>query len=145
VLVALLESQLYGLLKLIKHRNYDVWENEVTYAKTKEWNAKELPRPKSGVFVAQRKTSLSRCLGFTRSRKILYKRFITALLENSVLSLRDSKTGDVLVSELVGAFLRHAEFSHFKRAVGGLVEIYGEHAVNEFSPKKLKVVRGQMV
>ena len=34
VFAALLDIQLYGLLKLIKHRNYDVWKGEVTYAKT---------------------------------------------------------------------------------------------------------------
>ena len=81
-----------------------------------------------------------------------YKRFIAALLENPTLPLRDSKTGSVLVSELVAGFvnfveprLERAEFLHFKRAIGFLIEIYGEHASNEFSPKKLKVCRSQMV
>ena len=82
-----------------------------------------------------------------------YKRFIATLLENPILPLRDSKTGSsALVSELAAGFLNcvesrldRTEFLHFKRAVGCLVGIYGEHAVNEFSPKKLKVVRNQMV
>ena len=81
-----------------------------------------------------------------------YKRFIARLLEDSALPLRDSKTGDVLVSELVAGFIDHVEtrldkteFLHFKRAVGSLVEIYGEYTVGEFSPKKLKVCRNQMV
>jgi len=34
---------------------------------------------------------------------------------------------------------------HFKTAIGYLIEVYGELAVNEFSQKKLKVVRSQMV
>jgi len=81
-----------------------------------------------------------------------YKRFIAALLENPTLPLRDGKNSDVLVSELVAGFLSDAEsrlekteFRHFKRAVGFLVEIYAELSVSEFSPKKLKVCRNQMV
>jgi len=75
------------------------------------------------------------------------------LLENPVLPfLQDDKTGDVLVLELAAGFLNYVEiqqdkteFQHFKRAVGFLIEIYGELAVNEFSPKKLKACRKQMV
>ena len=37
------------------------------------------------------------------------------------------------------------EYLLFKYAVGYLIEAYGELAVNEFSPKKLKVVRSRMV
>ena len=81
-----------------------------------------------------------------------YKRFIAALLENPISPLRDSKTGEVLVSELAAGFLGYAEpkmdktdLSHFKRVIGFLVDIYSELSVNEFSPKKLKVVREQMV
>jgi len=81
-----------------------------------------------------------------------YKRFIAALLENPTLLPLGNKTGDVLVSELVAGFLTYVEsrldkteFSHFKRALGFIVEIYGTLAVNEFSPKKLKVCRSQMV
>jgi hypothetical protein len=81
-----------------------------------------------------------------------YKRFIAALLENPTLPLRNSKTGDILVSELAAGFLTHIESRmdkshvlHFKLAIGHLTEFYGALAVNEFSPKKLKVVRGQMV
>jgi len=88
----------------------------------------------------------------TPEAKKSYDRFIAALLENPTLPLRDGKTGDVLVSELAAGFIDHvktrldrAEFLHFKRAIGFLVEIYGTLFVNEFSPKKLKVCRNQMV
>jgi len=81
-----------------------------------------------------------------------YKRFIAALLESPNLLLRDSKTGDVLVSELATDFLTAIEFQtnkadlwHFNRVIGFLVDIYGELSVNEFSPKKLKTVRKQMI
>jgi len=82
-----------------------------------------------------------------------YKRFIAALLENPTLPLRIDKDSDVLVSELAEGYLDHIEKSrmhrshvaHFKQAIGFLVEIYGELAVNKFSPKKLKVCRNQMV
>jgi integrase len=66
--------------------------------------------------------------------------------------LRDSKTGDVLVSELAAGFVKNIEsqsdytdLSHFKRVIGFLVDIYGELSANEFSPKKLKAVRSRMV
>jgi len=87
-----------------------------------------------------------------------YKRFIAALLENPTLPLqteRDSPTkvgNDILVSELADAFLDsieskmdNNEYMLFKYAVGYLVELYGDLAVNEFSPKKLKIVRSRMV
>jgi len=81
-----------------------------------------------------------------------YKRFIARLLENPVLPLQGGKTGDVIVSELAAGFLNYVEiqqdkteFQHFKRAIGFLIEFYGELAVNEFLPKKLKVCRNQMV
>ena len=61
-----------------------------------------------------------------------YKRFIAKLLENPALPIRDNKTDDVLVSELVAGFLDYIEtrldktdFSHFKRAIGYLVDVYG--------------------
>jgi len=81
-----------------------------------------------------------------------YKRFIARLLENPILPLQDKETGEVLISELVAGFMKYGEtqldkteFQHFKRTIGGLVEIYGGLTVNEFSPKKLKVCREQMV
>jgi len=81
-----------------------------------------------------------------------YKRFIAALLAGPNLPLQDGKIGDVLVSELADGFLEHIEYQmdrtdylHFKYAVAYLIETYGEIAVNDFSPKKLKVVRSQMV
>ena len=67
--------------------------------------------------------------------------------------MRIDKDTDVLVSELADGFVKHAEshnvdktdVGHFKTAIGYLVEVYSELAVNEFSPKKLKVVRSRMV
>jgi integrase len=83
-----------------------------------------------------------------------YKRFIAALLEvpDGVPVLVGENT-EVIVSELATAYLDTIEksrmhpshISHFKRTIGFLVEIYGETVVNDFSPKKLKVVRDQMV
>ncbi|MDR0327777.1 MAG: hypothetical protein LBI05_05730, partial [Planctomycetaceae bacterium] len=81
-----------------------------------------------------------------------YKRFIAALLEGPNLPVRLGKDNDVLVSELADMFLEHIEpqmdrtdYLHFEYAVAYLVETYGEIAINDFSPKKLKVVRSQMV
>ena len=45
------EFQLYGLLKLITHCNYDVWRGEVTDAKTEESVPEELSGQKSILFV----------------------------------------------------------------------------------------------
>jgi integrase len=66
--------------------------------------------------------------------------------------LQEDKTGDILVSELAAGYVKYiesrldrTEFLHFQRAIGFLVGIYGDIAVNEFSPKKLKVCRNQMV
>ena len=77
-----------------------------------------------------------------------YKQFIAKLLENPFLPLTDNKTGEVLISELAAGFLGciesktdRTDFLHFKRAIGFLIDIYGELSVNEFSPKKLKVCR----
>ena len=82
-----------------------------------------------------------------------YKRFIAALLENPTLPLQMGASGGVLVAELAAGFLEYAksrnmdktDVKHFKTLVGFLVDIYGELGVNEFSPKKLKVVRAQMI
>jgi hypothetical protein len=59
---------------------------------------------------------------------------------------------DVSINELAAAFLDHfesrqdkTEFTHNKSAIGYAVNIYGTLPANEFSPKKLKVVRSQMV
>ena len=56
------------------------------------------------------------------------------------------------VNELVAGFLDYCQprqdkiqFSHNKYAIGYLVEIYGDLSVNEFSPKKLKICRNQMI
>jgi len=82
-----------------------------------------------------------------------YRRFKIALLENpTLLPVQGNKVGDVLVSELATGFLTHIEprtnktdLWHFKRAIGFLAELYGGLPVNEFSPKKLMLVRSQMV
>jgi hypothetical protein len=83
-----------------------------------------------------------------------YRRFIAALSEGPVLPPQVGKDGgDSLISEIATAFLAHIEsrnmdktdLGHFKTAIGYLVEIYGELSGNEFSPKKLKAVRSQMV
>jgi len=101
--------------------------------------------------VVQRKANLSRRLGDTRSREEL-KRFIAALEENPSLPLRIGGNSDVLISELAAGFLNGVEsqidkshVTHFKLAVGYLVDIYGDMTVDEFSPKKLKTCRLQMV
>ena len=81
-----------------------------------------------------------------------YKRFVAALLEAPSLPVVRSE-GDVLVSELCDAFLRYyesrmkdkTEYKHHQRAIGFLCELYGDIAVDEFSPKKLKTVRSQVV
>ena len=60
----------------------------------------------------------------TPEAKKSYDRFIAALLENPALPLRDGKTGDVFVSELVAGFvdyietrLDRTELLHFNRFV----------------------------
>ena len=82
-----------------------------------------------------------------------YRQFLAALEENPTLPLqmRGTRSG-VLVSELATGYLEYIQSRmdrthvlHFKNVIGYLVEIYGELAVNEFSPKKLKAVRNQMV
>ena len=59
---------------------------------------------------------------------------------------------NVSISELVAGFLDYSKSSHDKiqynhnrYATGYLVKIYGSLDVNEFSPKKLKLCRSQMV
>jgi len=81
-----------------------------------------------------------------------YKRFLAALIESPVAPPQVGGDTDVLVSELASAFLdnhesrmSNADYLNFKYALGYLVEVYGELAVNEFSPKKLKAVRSRMV
>jgi integrase len=81
-----------------------------------------------------------------------YKRFIAALLESPAPVFQNENGGEMLISELADAFLEHIEtrmdkthVQHFKRAIGYLVDVYGELTIDDFSPKKLKVCRGQMV
>ena len=80
-----------------------------------------------------------------------YRRFVAELLESLTGVLRH-RTGDVQVAELAADFLDHhttrldeSHVRHFRLAIGYLVEICGDLAVNSFSPKKLKIVRSQMV
>jgi hypothetical protein len=87
-----------------------------------------------------------------------YKRFIATLLENPVMLQQPGKNADVpasdvLVSELAACYfdtieksrMHKSHVSHFKQVIGYLVDVYGELSVNDFSPKKLKAVRKQMV
>jgi len=83
-----------------------------------------------------------------------YKRFLAALIEKPTLLVQVGREAGALalVSELAIAFLDDhessmgkADYLNCKYAVGYLVEMYGEIAVNEFSPKKLKAVRSLMV
>jgi len=84
-----------------------------------------------------------------------YRRFLDALEENPSLPLVLNGVGDVLVSELADGFLDavksgairmdKSHSQHFARAVGYLAELYGDFTVNDFSPKKLKAVRNQMI
>jgi hypothetical protein len=87
----------------------------------------------------------------SQEAKQAYKRFIAALLENPTLPpVRSSE--DILVSELCNAFMQYhasrlheSHVVHFGLTIGFLVELYGDIAVDELSPKKLKTVRRQMV
>ena len=81
-----------------------------------------------------------------------YKRFIAALLENPTLPLQMAGRADVFVSELADAFLEgnvsrldKNTIVMFRQAIGYLVKIYGGNSVDDFSPKKLKICRLQMV
>ena len=81
-----------------------------------------------------------------------YKRFLAALLVNPALPVQVGRNDDILVAELTDGFLNGVESRMgadavvmFKQSIGYLVESYGELAVNEFSPKKLKTVRSKMV
>jgi len=152
VFAALFEFRLYGLLKLAKHRNYDVWREEVLMPKLKNRFPK-VCRDRNQAFSWHNGRRIYHGVWGTSEAEKSYKRFIAALLENPVLPVRMDGDGAVLVSELATGYLDHIENSpmhpshvlHFKSTVGYLVELYGELAVNEFSPKKLKAVRSQMV
>ena len=84
-----------------------------------------------------------------------YKRFIAALLESPAPApIPPPQIGGdtaLLIAELTDAFLDahegklHGHAHQFNATIGYLVEVHGELAVNEFSPKKLKAVRNQMV
>jgi len=80
-----------------------------------------------------------------------YKRFLAALIEKPTLPPQVGGSADMLVSELTDAFLDahegklHGHAHQFKTTIGFLAELFGELAVNEFTPKKLKAVRLKMV
>ena len=83
-----------------------------------------------------------------------YRRFLAAIIENPNLPFKTGGGGGVFVSELADAFLERIEAEArlgkdaiimFRQSIGYLVDVYGELAVDEFSPKKLKVCRDQMV
>jgi len=80
-----------------------------------------------------------------------YKRFIARLLESPEF-LRLDRTDDVFVAELADSFtdfiaprLDKSHTNHFKIVIGFLVERYGELAVDDFSPKRLRLVRDLMI
>ena len=65
---------------------------------------------------------------------------------------QDIRTGDMFVSELADEFIDHhtlrlskTEVQNYKYAIGYLVETFGGLLVNEITPKKLRIVRSQMV
>jgi len=146
-----LKFQLYGLLTLAKGRNYDLWRKEKLMPKLKNRLPKNC-RDRNQAFSKHNGKRIYHGVWGTSEAEKNYKRFLAALLENPVLPLRLGEGGDVLVAELADEFLEHIEprmgktdYLHYKYAVAYLLEVYGELAVNEFSPKKLKVVRSQMV
>ena len=69
------------------------------------------------------------------------------------MPLRMGSNEGVLISELADGFLEsikqskmdRSHITHFKLAIGYLVDIYGDMSADEFSPKKLKMCRSQMV
>ena len=89
----------------------------------------------------------------TPEAKIAYHRFCVEIQNQPVFTPQPAKNEtEISISELVAGFLDYhlhrqdkVQFTHNKLAVSYLVNIYGTLAVNEFSPKKLKVVRSQMV
>ena len=88
--------------------------------------------------------------GSTESRQE-YARVVAEWNINPILLPTDTESS-VSVSELAAGFLDHfqsrcdkVEFGHNKYAIGYLVQVYGSLAANDFSPKKLKVVRTQMI
>jgi len=145
------EIQLHGLLKLLRHRNYDVWKGNVTYAKTEESCTKNC-RDRNQAFSWYKGRRYYHGVWGSPEAVKNYKLFLNRLTENPDLLMQVDGTGDVFVSELAAEFLRYAEslnmdkvgVGHFKRVIGFLVETYGELVANEFSPKKLKVVRNKI-
>ena len=132
-------------------RNYDVWKGEVTYAKTEESVPEKLSGQDQSFSWYNGKRYYHGVWGSPEAKQN-YKRFLADLDNPPALPLRMGEVGGVLVSELATCFLTaiesqtdYTDLSHFKRVVGFLVDIYGELSVNEFSPKKLKAVRKQMV
>jgi hypothetical protein len=142
---------LYGLFELAKHRNYDVWRKELLMPKLKKQDPKNC-RDRNQSFSWHNGKRVYHGTWGTPEAKKNYRRFCAALDENPVVSIQAGAGGVALISELATGFLDgigsrmdkiHAQ--HYTRAIGYLVDIYGDFAVDEFSPKKLKAVRNQMV
>ena len=86
--------------------------------------------------------------------KTAYRRFL-AEIDASPVSLETEQLkgkDGALIAELAASFFKHFEsrlhpshVTHFKTIIRYLVGVYGDMPVNAFSPKKLKVVRDQMV
>jgi len=138
---------LYGFIELAKPRLDVVWKEGGTLMPKLKTRLPKLCRDRKLAISWHNGERIYHGLWGTPDAEKNYRRFIAALLESPSLPLRIGKDRDVLVSELATAYLDTIEksrmhpshVSHFKQAIGFLVEIYGELAVNEFSPKKLKV------
>ena len=87
----------------------------------------------------------------TPEAKKNYRRFCAAI-DDPASSVRLGGGAFALISELTAGFLDgissrmdKSHVTHFKLAIGYLVDLYGDMSAEEFSPKKLKAVRNQMV
>ena len=105
---------------------------------------------KYAVVYIDRKKHYLGLYGTSESRQE-YARVVAEWQTKPIVQHTESES-NVSVSELSAAFLDfsetrndYTEHEHNKQAVCYLVNIYGTLTVNEFSPKKLKVVRLQMV
>ena len=126
------------------------------------YNEKGIPMPKSNrppkyskngkyaiVYVNGKKIYLG-LYGSTESRQE-YARVVAEWQFQPIPQLANCES-NVSVSELVAGFLDYSksrqdkiQYRHNKYAIGYLVKFYGSLDANEFSPKKLKLCRSQMV
>jgi len=89
----------------------------------------------------------------SQEAKTAYTRFISELQAAPVtFGVAQQTGGGVLVAELAANFFKGIQermhpshIHHFRMTIGYLAEIYGDIPAATFTPKKLKVVRDQMV